>query len=200
MMRPLVAKKLVQASHVDGHIVDLRQVPQTLLVQHELKYTGFERPALWSDEHIFDRKDVDGVAIASQESPRTVDDLRAWAVIRRCSGGIRLGPVYASDSAAAKAVIAAAMERATPKAIQAVPLPKETMNEWSSDKIANEATLVTEVWGGNPEAIKLFKELGWEEAPVSYYRMWVDSKATPEQSEGGAAQDGVYAIFDAAVG
>lgn len=200
MMRPLVAKKSAPTPQTDSHIIDVRQVPQELLAQHEAKYTGFERPGLWSDEHMFNRKDVNGLAISKSESPQTVDDLLAWTITRRCSGGIRIGPVYAKDPAAAKTVIAAAMEKATPKSIQNVPLPSQAMNEWSVEKIAEEATLVTEVWGGNPEAIKVFKDLGWEEAPVSYYRMWVDDRATPEQSKSGAAQEGVYAIFDAAVG
>lgn len=199
-MRPLVAKKSAPAPAINNHIIAIRNVPRTLLVQHEAKYTGFERPALWSNEHMFNRKDVDGVAVAKSESPKTADDLLAWTITRRCSGGVRIGPVYASDSASAKAAIVAAMEKATPKAIQDVPLPSEIMNEWTAEKIADEATLVTEVWGGNPEAVKVFEELGWEEAPVSYYRMWVDGKATPEQSQGGAAQEGVFAIFDAAVG
>lgn len=200
MMRPLVAKKSAPAPSTDNKIVDIRSVPQTLLVQHETKYTGFERPALWSDEHLFRRKDVGGVAIVRNGSPQTVDDLLAWTITRRCSGGIRIGPVYARDSAAAKTVIAAAMEKSTPKAVQDVPLPGVAMHEWSAEKISDEATLVTEVWGGNPEAVQVFEELGWEEVPVSYYRMWVNARATPEQSEGGAGQEGVYAIFDAAVG
>lgn len=200
MMRPLLAKKPAPVPASNIHIIDIRNVPLRLLVRDEAKYTGFERPALWSNEHIFNRKDVDGVAVANRESPQSADDLLAWAITRRCSGGIRVGPVYAKDPAAAKAVIATAMEKATPKAIQDAPLPSEAMNEWSVDKILDEATLVTEVWGGNSEAVKIFKELGWEEVPVSYYRMWVDGKATQEQSKGGAAQEGVYAIFDAAVG
>lgn len=200
MTRPLVAKMSVPAPATDHQIVGIRSVPPPLLVQHEAKYTGFERPALWSYEHIFSRKDVDGVAIVKKESPQAVDDLLAWTITRRCSGGIRVGPVYALDPESAKAVISAAMEKSTPKVVQDVPLPGEAMNEWSLEKVTGEATLVTEVWGGNPEAIKVFKELGWEDAPVSYYRMWVDGKATPEQGKGGAAQEGVYAIFDAAVG
>ena len=91
------------------------------------------------------------------------------------------------------------MNSATPDVIKKVPLPKE-MEDWTAERITDEATLVTEVWGGNADAVALFDELEWQPAGVEYYRMWTDGKATAQQSTGGAARSGVYAIFDAAVG
>lgn len=205
MIRSLVAKAPIQEAAKlplppGTRIVEIREVPRALLAEHELKYTGFDRPKLWSDEHLFDRQDVEGIAIVSNAGLRTVDDVKAWAINRRCSGGIRIGPVYADGPDLAQAVLAAAMSLGTPQKIQVVPLPNEAMNEWPAAQVVDNATLVAEVWGGNDDAVKLFDRFGWKPAGVEYYRMWVDGKAPIEQSEGGLAQKGVYAIFDAAVG
>lgn len=201
MVRPLVAKEPIPTLEVPSglHVVDIRQIPQDLLRQLELKYTGFDRPKLWSDEHMFNRPDVSGSAIVSNPNPQHLDQLKAWALTRRCSGGIRIGPLYAEDLTSARLALSAVMELATPGSIEKVPLP-HTMEGWSTQRIADEATVVTEIWGGNSQALKLFEDLGWKQAGVEYFRMWVDAKATKEQSEGGLAQKAVYAIFDAAIG
>lgn len=200
MVRNLGARVPIPGPKADAHVVDIRAVPKALLVQQELRYTGFERPALWSDEHIFNRKDVQGFAVVAKPKAESVDDLLAWVVTRRCSGGIRIGPLYASDAGSAKAALLAAMNCVTPAEIKKMPLPNEAMNGWSDDRIANDATLVTEVWGANADAVGLFEELGWQDSGVMYHRMWVNGKAPPEQSQGGLSQKGVFAIFDAAVG
>lgn len=90
MMRPLVAKEALRddggiTSVPDGSIVNIRELPLKLLVSHELKYTGFERPELWSQEHMFRRPDVFGYALVSKSPPTEVDEIKGWALTRRCS-------------------------------------------------------------------------------------------------------------------
>lgn len=84
--------------------------------------------------------------------------------------------------------------------IKDIPLPNEPISDLSEAEVTEKATLVTEVWCGNPEAEKIFDDLGWKAVGVEYHRMWVDSKATEQGTKGGLAQKGVFAIFDAAVG
>lgn len=201
MIRSLLAKEPLPKNEgqADGSLVNIHDVPLDLLVQHETKYTGFVRPRLWSKEHMFNRPDAAGHALVSRSPPQSVDDIKGWTVIRRCSGGIRIGPLYAQDAEAAKKVLIAAMETG-PKYIKDIPLPKEPISDLAEEKIADEGTLVTEVWGGNPEAVKLFENLGWKPAGVDYHRMWLDGKALPEWEQGGVAQKGVFATFDAAAG
>ena len=205
MMRPLVSKQpfdeMTDTTQPAGIlIVDVRSVPLDLLASHELKHTGFERPRLWSQEHMFHRPDVSGFALVSSSRPTQVDDIKAWALTRRCSSGVRIGPVYAQDAKSARLVLAATMKNVKPNMIRDVPLPNEPISEFSEEEIVDKATLVTEVWCGNPDAEKVFEELGWKGVGVEYHRMWVDSKATEQWTEGGRAQKGVFAVFDAAIG
>ena len=205
MSRPLVSKKALPSENgttrsPGGSIVDIRDVPTDLLVAHEFKYTGFERRRLWSQEHMFNRPDVIGFALVSKSPPIEVDNIKAWTLIRRCSGGARIGPLYAQDSFSANAVLATAMEAATPGMIRDLPLPNEAISELSGGEITDKATLVVEVWCGNPDAEKVFAGLGWTNVGIEYHRMWVDGKASAAWTEGGVAQEGVFAIFDAAVG
>lgn len=92
------------------------------------------------------------------------------------------------------------MRAATVQYVKKTPMPNVGLSELSETEIAEKATLVTEVWGGNAEALTAFESLGWKDSGIEYYRMWTHGKATPEQSEGGPAHSGVFAIFDAAVG
>ena len=71
--------------------------------------------------------------------------------------------------------------------IQSVALPKEPISESSEEEIVDKATLVAEVWCGNPDAEAVFEELGWKGVGVEYHRMWVDSKAPEQWMEGGLA-------------
>lgn len=205
MKRPLVAKEGIHASveitvTSSTHVVSLDSVPHHLLVAHELKYTGFERRSLWNDKHMFGRPDVNGWALVSKLKPETTEDIYAWSMIRRCSSGARIGPVYAQDAEAAKVVLALATKAVTAEYIQSVPMQNEPMSSWEDAKINEEASLVGEVWTGNPDAQAVFESLGWKPAGVDYHRMWLDGKATEAQSEGGSAAQGLFAVFDAAIG
>ncbi|KAF2723897.1 hypothetical protein K431DRAFT_263728 [Polychaeton citri CBS 116435] len=204
MTRSLVAKQPTveptNALHDNGILIDLRDVPQHLLVEHELKHTGFERKGLWTDKNMFSRPDVLGYAVVTKKELTSVDDLIAWTLVRRCSGGCRVGPVYSNDPKSAKAVLSAAMDACTSQFLRRTPLPKEPMSDWDEHIIDDEASLVAEMWTGNPASAKMFEELGWGEAGVYYHRMWYEDKATPEQSEGGTAETGLFAVFDAAIG
>ncbi|KAF2216880.1 hypothetical protein CERZMDRAFT_104487 [Cercospora zeae-maydis SCOH1-5] len=202
MTRPLVEQSPVPKRELPegAQMIAIRDVPPELLAEHELNITGFQRPALWSNEHLFGRRDVQGVALALTSSPKSANDICGWTINRRCSGGVRIGPVYANNPASARAILVAAMELATAKAIRSVQQPDDEMNDFTAEQITERATLVSEVWGGNADAVGLFEGLGWKAAGVDYYRMWANGNATPEQSKEGAAQEAVYAIFDAAVG
>ncbi|KAK3677882.1 hypothetical protein LTR78_001977 [Recurvomyces mirabilis] len=201
MTRPLVEKVPLPTrdGEVPGHFIQIYDVPLHLLAQHEQKYTGFQRPALWSNEHLFERDDIDGVALASTDNPQTVNDLQGWTIIRRSLHGPRIGPLYAENAEVAQAVLERAIELANVKFVDAVH-PDDPYEDMSEAEIAEKAYITAEVWGGNPEAVKVFEQAGWTYAGVSYHRMWVGGKATPEFSEGGAAQQGVFAMMDAATG
>ena len=69
-------------------------------------------------------------------------------------------------------------------------------NEDPNDALA----FAAEIYGANPRAREFFQELGWTAVGFECHRMWLNGKATPQQSEGGAAQEGVFAVFDAAIG
>ena len=84
--------------------------------------------------------------------------------------------------------------------IHTFPLPDEPISDGTEDEISDKGSLVTEIWCGNPETLKLFENLGWTPAGVDYHRMWMDSKAPSEWTDGGIAQKGVFAVFDAATG
>lgn len=203
LVRELASKEFLSThdkAEADGELVNILRVPEKLLVEHELHLTGFERPKLWTGEHILDRPDVGGFALVTSGPPVSAGYIKAWVMTRRCSGGVRIGPLYAEDATSAKTVLIAAMKSATAKLVKDTPLPNEPISELSEAEIHEKATLVTEIWGGNPDADKVFGELGWKPVGVEYHRMWVDGKAIPEWSEGGAAQKGVFAVFDAAVG
>nr|POE72428.1 hypothetical protein CFP56_12301 [Quercus suber] len=203
MSRPLVVEKPIRDltnRTGTGHIVSLREVPQSLLVQHELKYTGLERGELWTDRHMFGRPDVAGYALVTKKTPESVDDILAWALTRRCFEGFRIGPLYAQNEVSAKVVLEAVMETLTPERIRVTPLPKDTLSTGSDEELRNNATLGAEVWGGNADAVHLFETLGWLPVGMNFHRMWVDDKCTPAQGIGGNAQRGAFAMFDAGSG
>ncbi|KAK6001974.1 hypothetical protein QM012_002464 [Aureobasidium pullulans] len=177
-------------------LVDIKDVPHHLLAKSDLDHTGFDRKKLWS-ENFFSRPDLFGFALINEEGARTDEDVRAWTVVREVPQGYRLGPVYAADQESAHRIIVAAMEHAMQRIKNA-----STTSAMPQPRVENAAahTITAEIWDGNPHAVKLFEMLGWSSLGVDYHRMWLQGKATPQQSQGGLAHTGMYAIFDAAIG
>lgn len=141
MVRSLEANeemsKASRSTSPDGmSIVNIRDVPSHLLARHDKKYTGSERPRLWSTEHMLDRKDASGVVLVSKNPPSTLEELHGWCLIRRCSGGLRLGPPYADHALSAKLVLVSAMKSASPRLVKDISLPKEAISELSEAEIA----------------------------------------------------------------
>ena len=196
MKRSLVAEESIHAAVEltvisSTHVVLLDSIPHHLLVEHEF---------IWNDKHMFGRPEVHGWALVSKLKPETTDDIYAWSMMRRCSSGARIGPVYARDAETAKVVLALATKAITASYIQSVPMQSEPMSSWEEARINDEASMVAEVWIGNSEAQAVFESLGWRPAGVDYHREWLDGKATEAQSEGGLAAEGLFAVFDAAIG
>ncbi|KAG9667330.1 hypothetical protein KCU95_g17980, partial [Aureobasidium melanogenum] len=177
-------------------LVNIKDVPHQLLAKSDLDHTGFERKQLWNEE-FFNRSDLFGFALIDGKGARRVEDIRAWTVVRQVPQGYRLGPVYAADQESAHRIVAAAMEHA----IRRIENASTTLN-MPQPREENSATytITAEIWDGNPQAVKLFEMLGWSSVGVDYHRMWVNGRATPQQSKGGLAHTGMYAIFDAAIG
>jgi hypothetical protein len=181
-------------------IVDLAQLPMHKLVLSELQYTGFDRTRLWTDD-FFARPDTVGLAlVANRDSGSKREELVAWVVIRRCSKGFKVGPLYAKSFDSAREVLATALEKATADLIKESPLDNEPLSDMAEDGILESAEISTAVWSGNPAAENLFTELGFELAGKDLHRMWLDGKATKEQSEGGRAQEHMFAVFDPTIG
>lgn len=107
--------------------------------------------------------------------------------------------MYAQDASVAKCVLVAAMETGKLRTIKDIPMPGVSMSELNEDQIVDQATLVAEVWSGNPEAERVFKDLGWTTA-AELHRMWFEDRACEQWTSGGVAQKGVFAVFDGAVG
>ncbi|KAK5117226.1 hypothetical protein LTR62_005843 [Meristemomyces frigidus] len=207
MTRPVLEKMplTVEAAEMSGTFFNIYEIPLHLLAAHELRYTGFERPALWSNEYFFERDDVDGVALVrGGDLPQGVDDVRGWAIVRRCFQGSRVGPLYAESAEVAQAVLQKAMELGGVDFISGTylandPTPDnehEDRDEW----IVENGFMSAEIWDGNGEAVGVFQQAGWQSSGVSLHRMWLNGNATPEFSAGGAAHTGVFAIFDASTG
>ncbi|KAJ9628647.1 hypothetical protein H2203_002549 [Taxawa tesnikishii (nom. ined.)] len=203
---PLVAAGRSLGLPKDTELCALSMVPNRLLVQSDLAHTGFERNGLWTEE-FFNRPDVFGSALMRERCTRSrrstvgkLDDVLAWVVVRRSVQGYRIGPLYAKDTESARIVLTSAMEDAGPGRMNSTPLDNETPYDKDVEEISEKAQLAVEIWSGNPAAEALFTELGWQFLGVDYHRMWLGGEATPEQSEGGLAHKGMFAVFDAAIG
>ncbi|OCL14576.1 hypothetical protein AOQ84DRAFT_404495 [Glonium stellatum] len=160
----------------DGEkLVDLREIPRKALVESDLAHSGFERPALWSDEALFHRSDLYGYAIVSSTDP---SKLLGWIMVRRCERGHRFGPLYADSYEQASILLRVAMGKIN----------------------TADGSMISEVFPNNPKAVQLFEALGWKWAGVDYHRMWLGGRAPREQQEGGRGEKGMYAIFDASEG
>jgi hypothetical protein len=156
-------------------VVDIKVVDPESLAQLDLAHTGFYRPAYWSQEGLLSRKDAYGYALLStaQGEPK----LAGYVLVRRCQEGHRFGPLFAETYEQARFLLWKAMEVLT-----------------------GNGSMVAEIYGSNPQGLKVFQELGWKWAGLDFYRMWLDGKVPKEQQESGKATTGMFAIFDACAG
>ena len=172
------------------HLVNLREIPCEILSQSDYDHTGFERGDLWGIG-IQNRADFFGLALAEKGKAFDKESVHGWVAVRRASEGYRLGPVYAADAAASRTLIRAAIQAAAIRASACVE-PNEVPY--------SDVYIAAEVWGGNPHAVGIFEELGWNCTGIDYHRMWLGGITPLQQDEGGLAHRGMFAIFDAVVG
>lgn len=160
----------------EEHITDIKVIDPEWLAQVDLAHTGFYRPAYWSQEGLLSRKDAYGYALLS--TAQGDSKLVGYILVRRCEQGHRFGPLYAETYSQALLLLHTAMENIA----------------------HNEGTMIAEIFGSNPNGIKVFEELGWTWAGVDYNRMWRGGRVPNEQQEGGKGTTGMFAIFDACAG
>jgi hypothetical protein len=171
-------------------LVDVKEIQHGILSQSDCDHTGFKRDCLWRDG-IINREDFFGLALVEDEKSIAEDSVHGWVAVRRASEGYRLGPVYARNTVASRTLIMAAMQATAARA--------STFTEHGTMPYPD-VLIAAEVWGGNPDAVGVFEELGWDCTGVDYYRMWLRGDAPPQQREGGLAHRGMFAIFDAVLG
>ncbi|KAF2153752.1 hypothetical protein K461DRAFT_276800 [Myriangium duriaei CBS 260.36] len=199
MSRGFAKPPLSPFSNPDGMIFkDAKLVEPAWIVAFEKTVTGFERGRLWTSEY-FARPDVRGV-VGLDTSRTGPESVVAFVVVRRCPSGARLGPLYARDADCSETTMAAGLRLATPEFVKACALPGTELGELSEEEIATKAKINAEIWTGNAGAEPLFEKFGWQNDNLQYARMWLDGKATPEQSEGGAAHRTMFSVYDAAIG
>lgn len=167
-------------------LVDLKEIPYEILSKSDYDHTGFERDDLWNGK-IQKRADFFGLALVERGKPYKKESVHGWMIVRRAFEGYRLGPVYASNAAASRTLITAAT--------QTTAVGASAEQDGTSD-----VHMAAEVWGGNPDAVKIFEELGWNCTDVDYYRMWLHGVTPSQQDTGGLAHRGMFAIFDAVTG
>jgi GNAT superfamily N-acetyltransferase len=161
---------------VEGEqVVDIKGIDPELLARLDLAHTGFYRPAYWSQKGLLSRKDAYGYALLStaQDEPK----LAGYVLVRRCQEGHRFGPLYAETYEQARFLLWKAMEALT-----------------------GNGSMIAEIYGSNPQGLKVFEELGWKWAGLDYYRMWLSGKVPKEQQQSGKATTGMFATFDACAG
>ncbi|KAF2103656.1 hypothetical protein NA57DRAFT_69870 [Rhizodiscina lignyota] len=158
-------------------LVDIRSIEAGKLVDFEERCTGFRRSRLWSKEGMFHRVEDDTCGFAATDASGA---LEGFVLVRVNHLGYRFGPIYASSRDIASALLRAAMKR--------------------TGELNKDGILVAEIFMDNPGSLKLFEELGWKDAGVDYHRMWIDAKATPQQSPGGNGERECWAVFDASEG
>jgi hypothetical protein len=167
-------KEVTSTEPVNNSLVPLSDVSADLLTKNDLQLTGLLRDQLWSSRGVSKQKQVWGMAMLGKDR----QDLKGWAVVRPCDLGWRVGPLYGDTVDVAREVL-----RIVLKKLEDEP-----------------GSLIAEVWEANPEAVKLFAELGWEWAGVDYNRMWLNGKVPSAQTKGGKASIGMFTIFDAGEG
>ena len=174
MSRKPLAEKPLQITWSYEHAVelqDLRDIDPVHLTQLDLAHTGLDRRAYWAADVLPARHEAFGYAVVED------GELTGLIYARRCPDGVRIGPLYAATYAQARQML------------------HKLMNDY-----VIRGDFAAEIFGTNVEGRKLFEELGWEYAGVSYHRMWKDGKVPVEQQERGKGATGMYATFDAASG
>lgn len=171
---PLIFKPF--AAHIDlegaVELQDLREIDPIELAKLDLEHTGLDRSAYWASTNPISRAGrLGGFAIKSN------DKVTGFIYVRRSEHGHRFGPLYAETYAQAKQLLHKAM----------------------NDVVSSEG-YVAEIFGSNAEGKKVFEELGWKYADVSYHRMWLGRRVPRAQNQGGKGVRGMYAVFDAACG
>ncbi|KAH7093347.1 hypothetical protein FB567DRAFT_433142 [Paraphoma chrysanthemicola] len=137
----------------------------------DLAHTGLDRSAYWSTGALTSRIDSLGYAVVAGK-------VVSFIYARRCEHGVRIGPLYAATRSQARQLLHRVM----------------------IDFAKPQDTFIAEVFGTNPNSKKVFEELGWNYAGLSYHRMWLKGKVPSEQQEGGRGASGMFAIFDACAG
>ena len=180
-------------------MIDINPVPYDVLNESDFNHTGLLRKGLWNHDFL-NRPDLFGLALINGDRTSKIEDIRAWSIIRRVRLGFRMGPLYAADISSARTVILAVMKHAIRERQNASSnLVQSSLGAADAENLS----VTVEIWDGNPQAVKLFqelKDLGWGSLGVNYHRMWLNGQATPQQSEGGQAHSGMYAVFDSAIG
>jgi hypothetical protein len=185
MMRESVGYKPIEVTwdHEDAvELQDLRDIDGKLLAKLDLEHTGLDRSAYWATDVLISRIWALGYAIV------TNGELTGMIYARRCEQGVRIGPLYAATYSQARQLL------------------HKLMNDfarYSGDTFfapSSGGFFVAEVFGTNGEGQKVFEELGWTYADLSYHRMWLNGKVPVEQHKGGKGEKGMYAIFDACAG
>jgi hypothetical protein len=155
----------------DVELHNIRSVDAKQLAKLDLEHTGLDRSAYWATGLLTSRNGSVGYAVV-------VDKVIGFIYARRCEHGVRIGPLYAATYQHARQLLHRVMQ----------------------DFAAVEGTFIAEVFGTNANGRKVFEELGWEYAGLSYHRMWLHGKVPIEQQDGGKGAMGMYAIFDACAG
>lgn len=180
---PLMVRESLKGKALDGggvqldltetvNMQDLRDVDPGELARLDYEHTGLDRSTYWSSDALLSREGAFGLAIVSEAR------VTGFVYVRRCEHGRRVGPLYAETYAQAKQLLHRAM----------------------NDSAVMDGSYIAEIFGTNSAGRKVFEELGWVYADLSYHRMWLHGKVPEEQQEAGKGAKGMYAIFDACAG
>lgn len=161
-----------------ARLVPLRDVKPAAVAALDEKMTGLRRTSLWTDEFLVSRSDAWGSAIEGEDG-----EVLAFVLVRSCEHGYRIGPLYAARKTWARALLLGVMNKV------------KGLGTEAEDK-----SLIAEAWGGNPDAVGLFEDLGWEYSGIDYARMWLGGRDTDAQRKGGSAEKEAFAWFDASEG
>lgn len=160
------------------HLKSLKDVKPAAVEAMDEKVTGLKRADLWTKELLTSRPDAWGSAIEGEDG-----EVLGFILVRSCENGYRIGPLYVGKRSWAKVLLWDVMKKIK-----------------HLDTVAEDSSLIAEVWGENADAIGLFEELGWEYSGVDYARMWLDGKDTAAQKKGAVADTQAFAWFDAGEG